>query len=831
MKTARPIPLLVFAVLTVFAGLTAACRPASAPGRPPAPAPAALPLPTGMRLDPAGRTFDVGNMPLAIVAVPGDPGRAVVLLSGWRQQGLQVIDLVAGKVVQTVEQPAAFLGLAFSPDGHTLYASGGNEDVLFRYRWENGTATLVDRIALAPKDPQKPSTRFPAGLALSPDGATLYVAENLSDSLAVVDLASATVVERHPTERFPYGVTTAADGTVYVSAWGGTTVAVFTPADAGSTGSTGGEKRLHEAGRITVGRHPSALLLNGSGSRLFVASASTDRVVVVDTGARKVLTELLDPPPSGPAEGATPNALALSADGTRLYVAEADANAVAVFDLSAATAGLPAGGASTGERKDREDRLAGRIPAGWYPTALLARGGTGGSLAVVNGKGKGTRPNPDGAQPGIRKAPPHSYALGQLDGTVTVLPSVPTGSALFALTLRVARADGWDRPRPPRKLPPFEHVVYVIKENRTYDQVFGDLPGADGDPGLTLFPRAGSPNHHALAERFGLFDRFFVNAEVSTQGHSWSTASYVTDYGEKTTPSGYSDRRPEAEEGDADETAGGYLWNLALAKGLAVRDYGEATIEVKHPGAPSTWTSTRPGLAPFVHPDYPGWDLDFQDQRRADVWIAEFDQFVKTGKMPALEIVWLPSDHTSGTTPGRPTPRASMADNDLALGRIVEALSKSPYWKNTVVFVLEDDAQNGPDHVDSHRSVLLVLSAYNRPGVVHRFVNTTDVTATIEQILGLPALSHFDHFGRTLDDIFATKPDLTPYPALPAQVPISERNPPRKEGTAAERLDFSGVDRADEGAFNRILWTALKGPGVPYPQAGRVSVLEMQRGR
>jgi hypothetical protein len=230
--------------------------------------------------------------------------------------------------------------------------------------------------------------------------------------------------------------------------------------------------------------------------------------------------------------------------------------------------------------------------------------------------------------------------------------------------------------------------------------------------------------------------------------------------------------------------------------------------------------------------DYPGWDLSIQDQRRADRWIEEFDQFVKSGKLPALEVVWLPSDHTSGVTPGRPTPRASMADNDFALGRIVEALSRSPYWKNTVVFVLEDDAQNGPDHVDSHRSVLLTISAYNRPGVVHRFVNTTDVMATIEQVLGLPALSHFDHFGRPLDDVFVAQPDLRPYRALPPQVPIDEKNPPKKEeGTAAARLDFSGVDRADEAAFNRVLWTALKGGGVPYPKAGRVSVLEMQRGR
>jgi DNA-binding beta-propeller fold protein YncE len=804
------------AVLLLAAALPAlACRP-GAPAPPPRPAPAPLPLPTGARLDPAGRTFDVGNMPLAIVGAPGDPNRAVVLLSGWRQQGLQVVDLAAGRVVQTVDQPAAFLGLAFSPDGGTLYAAGGDEDAVFRYRWQNGVVHLDGRIALADKDPKKPGSRFPAGLALSPDGRMLYVVENLGDALAVVDLAAGKVIERHPLERFPYGVAVAADGTVYASAWGGTTVAVFTAAAAG---------RLAPAGRIPVGRHPSALLLNAAGSRLFVASASTDRVAVVDTAARKVVKELLDPPPSGPAEGATPNALALSPDGARLYVAEADANAVAVFDLSPATAGVAAAHGG-----DRRDRLTGRVPVGWYPTALLARDR---QLVVVNGKGKGTGPNPDGAQPGIRKAPPHSYTLGQLDGTVTVLPEVPAGSSLAALTRRVAQANRWDRPRPARQYPPFAHVIYVIKENRTYDQVLGDLPGADGDPGLTLFPRQVSPNHHALAERFGLFDRFFVNAEVSTQGHSWSTASYVTDYGEKTTPSGYSDRRPELDEGETDEPAGGYLWNLALGKGLAIRDYGEATEKVLGPdGKTVSWRGTRPGLGPFVHPGYPGWDLDIPDQRRADLWIAELAEFGKTGKMPALEVVWLPSDHTSGATPGKFTPRSSMADNDLALGRIVEALSRSPFWQSTVVFVVEDDAQNGPDHVDSHRSVLLVISAYNRPGVVHRFVNTTDVTATIEEILGLSALSHFDHFGRTLADVFTARPDFAPYTAAPAGVPLDERNPAKAPGAAASaRLDLSAPDRADEAAFNRVLWTALKGRGEPYPKAGRLSVLELQRGR
>src|SRR5690242_17941796 len=319
-------------------------------------------LPTGVCLDPAGRSFDTGNMPLAMVASPeGD--RLVLSLNGWRQQGIQVVDPQSGTVVQTIAQPGAFLGLAFSPDGQTLYASGGDEDVVYRYAWRDKRAKLVDHIALAPKQPKKDGTRFPAGIALSNDGNYLFVAENLGDSLAVVDLARKQVVQRRKTEVYPYGVAVSPANEVYVSAWGGNTVSVF---------AAGANGLLRPRGTVNVGRHPSALLLNGPGSRLFVASASTNSIAVVDTKSLKVLTTLLDPPPAGPNQGSTPNALALSPDGQRLYVAEADNNAVAVFQLSSAI-------------------LIGRIPVEWYPTTLLL---TGDSLLVLNSKGKGTRANP-----------------------------------------------------------------------------------------------------------------------------------------------------------------------------------------------------------------------------------------------------------------------------------------------------------------------------------------------------------------------------------------------------------------------------------------------------
>ena len=747
-------------------------------------------------------------MPLAMALSPeGD--RLVLSLSGWRQQGIQVIDRHTGAVLQTIPQPSAFLGLVFSNDGRTLYVSGGNEDVIYRYTWRDKQATLIDTIILAPKEPKKDGTRFPAGIAVSHDDKQLFVAENIGDSLAVIDLQTKRVVQRLQTEPYPYAVAISASKEVYVSAWGGQTVSVFAAV----------EGALKERGRIPVGRHPSALLLNRDGSRLFVVSASTNSIAVVDTKRMSVLTRLLDAPPAGPNQGSTPNALALSRDGSRLYVAEADNNAIAVFQL--------AGNLS---KSRGASRLIGRIPVEWYPVALLM---TQDSLFVLNGKGKGTRANPEFPTPDVDLSDDSIvYTLGQLNGTITTLPAEIKTAELAQLTKRVARANNWtNTPRRAQKYPPFKHVIYIIKENRTYDQVFGDFPQGDGDASLVFFPRAISPNHHALAERFGLFDRFFCNAEVSSQGHVWSTAGYVTDYGEKTIPSLYSTRRDPNDRGDVDEPAFGYLWNAAIKRGLTLRNYGEFGERVpnKNANEPAQYRAIKPALDRYTSREYPAYDMNIMDQVRVDVWLKEFQQFVRHGNLPALQIMHLPGDHTFGGRPGKRTPKAHMADNDLALGRMVEAVSSSPFWKDTVFFVLEDDAQDGPDHVDSHRSVLLVISAYNRGGVMHRFVNTTDVLATMEEILGLEKLSKFDYYGRPLREIFKVAPDLTPYPALKSEHPLNELNPQKSPTAEASlELDLDRVDAADEDKFNRILWSLLKG-GQPYPGTKRMSSLELTR--
>jgi DNA-binding beta-propeller fold protein YncE len=733
-------------------------------------------LPTGVRLDPAGEAVNLGSLPINLVLAP-EKDKAVVVLSGWREQGAQVVDLKTRKVTQTLLQDGAFYGAAFSPDGHHLCVSGGNTDVLFVYAWKDGAAALENKFELAKaKTADGTGTSYPAGLAFSPNGKFVYVAEDVGDRLAVVNAATGEIAQRFSTDHYPYGVALTANGQVFVSAWGGSTVSQFRILTDGS---------LAYLGRIEVGRHPSALAAKGT--RLYVTLAGSDRVAVVDTRLRKVVGYLHDAAPGAPPEGSTPNAVAITSDGKRLIVAEADNNAVAVFDLA------------TG-------KLLGRVPTDWYPTAVTEDHG---ELLVVSGKGHGTHANPDGPVP-LTNWPngnPTAYALGQLNGSLRVLPSAMTETQLAAFTERVVVANNWQQRLAPRRYPPFRHVVYVIKENRTYDQVLGDIKEGDGDASLVYFPDITiTPNHHALARRFGLFDRFFVNAEVSSQGHIWSTAAYITNYGEKVVPSGYAGKRADMDGEESDEPERGFLWTLAIRDGITFRDYGE--MVKGNPG----WPVTQHDLAADVNPDYIPFDLTTQDQKRADVWIAELQRYVRDGNMPQLEVMHLPMDHLAAGRPGKCTPRACMADNDLALGRIVQALSHSPYWKDTVIFVVEDDAQAGPDHTDSHRAPFYAISAYNRPGTVHRFINTTDVVAAIEDILGMGRLSKFDYFSRSLADIFAPTADLTPYdPIVPTQ-DLNEKNP---QNTAAARmsegLDLSAPDRVDDQVYNRILWLMLKG--------------------
>jgi hypothetical protein len=384
----------------------------------------------------------------------------------------------------------------------------------------------------------------------------------------------------------------------------------------------------------------------------------------------------------------------------------------------------------------------------------------------------------------------------------------------------------------------------VIRENRTYDQVFGDLAEADGDTSIVFFGKTVTPNNHALAERYGIWDRFFVNAEVSADGHIWSTGAYAPDYVEKTVESNYSGRgRTYDYEGanknvvpkdgdDVSAPAAGYIWDLVAAKHLALRDYGEYVVENGRTAEEGQWhgpaQGDKPALAKNTNPDFPAFDLTIQDQKRADIWIAELQKYVQQGSMPAFEIMHLGDDHTAGAMPGMHTPRAMVADNDYALGRMVEALSKTPFWKTSVIFVLEDDAQAGADHVDSHRSPVLVISPYSHAGVRHRFANTTDAIATMEGLLHLGSMSQFDHYGRPMMEAFTSVADTTPYVAIQPTTSLDEINPSKGPlASLSRRLRLDKEDQNDEALFNTVLWRAVKGPNVPEPRPRRASMLDL----
>ena len=542
------------------------------------------------------------------------------------------------------------------------------------YSWNGTEASFVRDIDLRVSDKDPKGSHYPAGIATSPDGRFLYVAENVADDLAIIDINTSSVAARVKTDMYPYAVVVAKNGDVFVSAWGAKTVSVI--------------RDQAEAAKVEVGRHPSAIRLSPDETKLYVALASVDRIAIVDVAGRRVSAVLDDATPAGPHEGTTPNGLAVSPDGKRLFVAEADNNAVAVFDT-------------------KTRRRLGRIPAGWYPSDVIA---TADRLFVLNSKGRGSRPNPGASHPNHKIN--ESYTLSMIDGAISVIDH-PL-SHLSSMTTAVTHANHWRTVTKKHAYPPFKHVIYVVKENRTFDQVFGDLPGVDGDPSLVFFGRDISPNHHALAERFGAFDRFFTSGEVSAQGHVWLTAAYVTDFTEKTV---HLDLRRQARVRPRTGTPMnrprgmcGIAWRSAesrCATTASSRDSTRRRIDIT--SAESRAGALHQSDVSRLRPRHHGR----RARRRLD---ARFEWYATTDTLPALEIVYLPGDHTAGARAGKRTPRAFMADNDLALARIVSAISKTRYWRDTAIFVLEDDAQDGPDHVDSHRSVMLAISAYNRAG-------------------------------------------------------------------------------------------------------------------
>jgi YVTN family beta-propeller protein len=797
--------------------------------------------PTRQLLHPAGKSVEFHGRPIDLVLSPD--GRTAYVKS---DSSLFVIDTRAGSVTEELKYPgklgASLHGITRSRDGSRIYVTLA-QSVLQEVNVAPDSALSLGRTMTIRG--KKGGESYPNGIALSSDEKIAYVCLSANNSLGVVNLSTGKLIASIPTGLAPYAVAISPDGgTAYVSNWGGrratsadkTAPSYGTPVviDDRGIASTGSISVVDLAigkqiAEIPTGLHPSDVVLNKSGGTLYVSNANSDTLSVIDTAKRAVVATIsVRPDPKLPF-GSAPNALALSGDGQTLAVANGGNNAVALIDTST-------------------NSLRGFVPAAWYPGGLALHGNT---LFIANVKGMGSL---DPAQNGK-----FSTRYGTW-GSVNYL-SIPADRAtldrfsaqvksdnLIAQALQSQLANHKSQV-PPAPVPAlvgepsvFKHIIYIIKENRTYDQVLGDIGKGNSEPSLCIYGKDVTPNQHALANQFVLLDNYYCNGALSPDGHHWATEGYVVDYLEKSFGAWV---RSYASTGDDPlaYSATGFIWDNVLEHGGTFRNYGEFRYDkfepFAHGGAertgllrppPSTQGSFKPHLGlpaiePYTCPDFPGFTTEILDVERADIFIRELHAFEKSGKFPNLLIVYLPNNHTNGLKPDSRTPAAMVADNDLAVGKIVDALSHGRYWKDSCVFVTEDDPQDGFDHVDGHRSSCLVISPYTkRNAVVSDFYNQTSVLHTMELMLGLPPMNQLDSLAPTMSGCFNPKPDLAPFTVLANLIPLDQRNPAKTalQGRALDMANLSLAlpldepDQADEDTLNRILWYAAK-PNVPYP--------------
>ncbi|MEA2719009.1 MAG: hypothetical protein QOJ39_873 [Candidatus Eremiobacteraeota bacterium] len=747
-------------------------------------APGVTTLPTGWRIrGPEGAVATVGTMPQAIV-MSHDGTRVIELEAGYRKPALRVLDAATLREIRSIPLSAAF-GVPLRDvdgDGVWVNVAGSFQEQLAHV--DTATGKVDRNVSL-------PLPFFPAALARAPGG-MLAAAGDLGDRVVFVDPAAERIVGRVAVGRHPAALSFSSDGkTLYVADRGVSQVDVVDVA------------ARAVRGQMAVGLHPVALASDGR--RMYVADSDDDDVAVIDLATERVITRVPVPFAQRDAVGASPNALAL--DGDRLYVSCGAANAIAVFRTSA-------------------DGLAplGAIAAGWYPTAVAVDRAHG-VLFIANGKGESSHANPRlRAYPIAMETAEPQYVANQLTGSIRRI-AIPDDAAL-ASGLRDVTALAQHEAIPPsdvvRANGPIRHVVYVIKENRSYDQVLGDIPSADGDPRLVLFGAKITPNQHALARRFGVFDRFFENAHVSADGHNWATAAFANDYLEKMWPPNYANRRGPYDFEDAAEASAphaGYLWDVAAAHGISLRNYGEFVTAGAAKATPVAVFDDA--LRSRTDRDFATFSMSIPDVDRFTEWKREFDAYERTRTLPQLEIVRFPRDHTSGTQEGKSTPQVMVADNDLAVGRLVDAISHSPDWPSTAIFVIEDDAQNGPDHVDEQRAPFWLISPYAAGGLQHAAYTQASVLRTIEILLDLPPMSAYDAGALPLTAAFRTTPRLQPFDALPAQIDLNAKNLRRAyRASDSARLDLSAADRVDPGEMNDILWHAVKGARAAPPPYG-----------
>jgi DNA-binding beta-propeller fold protein YncE len=755
-------------------------------------------LPSGWKTTPAGRHLASGDMILSGQVSP-DGKLFAFTNTGYTRHALHIVELDTEKEVATFPMEQSWSGLAFSPDGRRLYVSSGagypNSDIQYFDRWDS-EGWKESRSGYTLLGAVKDKTAV-SSISVSPDGRLLYALNNSDDHLYILETHGGRAVARMRVGDHPLTARLTKDGRMlYVANLGDANIAAVDVSD---------PSRPRIASTLATDPHPNDLVLT-SDERLFVTCGHTNNVIAFDlrTGQRlEVISTALGP--KAPA-GSTPNSLALSPDGEMLYVANADNNSIAVIEV-----------------EDRgKSKPLGFLPTGWYPTFVTTTA-DGKRIIVASSKGSGTGPSRV-KRPIDPIAPSVSFQHhgNQLNGLVSFI-DVPDAkrraeytkqvydNALYRDTLLEMSGAGSTSIIPAKvgEGSPIKHVLFIMKENRTYDQVFGDLKQGNGDPSLTLFGRDVTPNQHALAEQFVLLDNLYCSGEVSQDGQPWTTSAYVNEFTQRAWTLSYSRHGSVNTGGGIAEQSTPYIWELARQHGLKVKTFGmgnrRGVAEIR-----SVRFDQRPS-----DPQLPR----ARDYERADRFVEEFQLMERDGTVPNFMFMSLGENHTSGTAPGAYTPKAQVASNDIAVGKIVEAITKSKVWGQFAIFIIEDDAQNGPDHVDSHRTAGLVISPYvKRKTVDSSMYSTLSMLRTVELLLGLPPMTQHDAAAPPMVEAFMSKPDLSGFSALAARIDLMTKNPPQGYGaTVSAAMDFSEYDRIDEDALNRILWHSIKGVNAPYP--------------
>jgi DNA-binding beta-propeller fold protein YncE len=839
--------------------------------------------PVNQTLTPYGKQLDLPGMRPQALALSHHGN--LIAVSGKTNQ-LVIVDPMLGEIRQTVSMPGAgkgeakgegdqptvdaaaqvsYTGLIFSPDDRSIFLSDVNGSIKVFSVANDGTVAAERSIRLPPANAPRRAAEIPSGLAVSSDGSTLYVCGNLSNRLLEINRATGDVMRSWPVGVAPYDVVLV-DAVAVVSNWGGRRPddqSVEGPAGRGTTVRVDPVRFIASEGSVSLidltksdsvkevvtGRHASALAVSPDKRFVVCANAADDFLSVIDVSAQEVVHSIWAKPSPADLFGAQPNAIAFNATGDRLYVANGSQNAIGVIEFLA-------------DELD-DSKLVGLIPVGWYPAAIVVDQDRN-SLCVANVKGLPKTPKRE-RQTGAEGFNTHHYSGSLSIFEVPAKARLPELSALVARNMRKGRIEQALQParanQPPRAIPLrigepslIKHVVYVIKENRTYDQIFGALKRGRGRADLCIFGRNVTPNQHKMVDEFVLLDNTYCAGILSADGHQWSTSAISTDYMEKSFarfPRSYPDGMGEDDIDALAYSPAGFIWDNAVAHGKTIRNYGEfmmPRVRYRDPartGTPDflscyrTWKgesdevifASEPGIESirsFSPTGYVGWEMSVPDQYRADFIIKEVKEFDRRGEFPQLTIICLPNDHASGTRAGCPTPDACMADNDLAFGRIVEALSHTQFWSEMAILGIEDDPQAGWDHISGYRTTAYVISPFSKRGaLVQTQYNTTSVLRTIEQILGLPPMNQFDASAVPMFDCFVEEPDCTPFDAVANKVPLEKMNPEpaaisdpqlREDAIVSAQLNFAEVDRAPEDVLNRILWRAMKGTSIPYPR-------------